>query len=205
MTQAGRQKIGIGFVILGLLIIFIIIYFSFIKKTTDPENLIIDEGDKIPVVDEDVNTTPSDIPRDNKVYDISKEEEHIFNSSDLEKRSKFFTERFGTYSNQSDYSNFTELEIFMTKSFSDWTKVYASKLKENAPDHSSYYGISTRSLTAKVLDFNSSKGTAEIHILTERTETLGDLQPESYQEGITLKFVKLSKDWLVDAAYWDKK
>lgn len=205
MTQVGRQKIGFGFIILGLIIIAIVIYLSFFNKEKEPGLVIDNNIEDKPLIEEDANTTPSDIPREDINYDISKEEEHVFNSSDLEKRSKFFAERFGTYSNQSDYSNFTELEMFMTKDFADWSKLYSANLKKNSPDFSSYYGISTRALTANIKKFDEEGKEAEIYVLTDRTETQGDLKSESRREGITLNFEKVGRDWLVDAAYWDKK
>lgn len=206
MTQAGRQRVGIGLIILGLLLIIIIVYFAFFKKSTSIIEKPIDLEKQTPNIEELVNTTPSDIPRDNIKYDISKEEEHLFNATDLEKRAKSFAERFGSYSNQSDYSNFTELEIFMTKDFIDWTKTYVTELKGIVPDFSSYYGISTQALTANVLEFDKTKDTAKVYILTERSESTEDgLGTESYRQGITLNFMKINKDWLVDAAYWDKR
>ena len=204
MTQVGRQRIGIGLIILGLLLIIIIIYFAFFKKETRIIEEPIDPEKETSVVDSFPNTTPGDIPRDNFKYDISKEEEHLFNATDLEKRAKSFSERFGSYSNQSDYSNFTELEIFMTKDFNNWTKKHVLELKAAAPSYDNYYGISTRALTAKALEFDKNKDSAKVYVLTERTESAEDgLGTDTYRQGITLNFVKIDKDWLVDAAYWD--
>lgn len=200
-----RKKIGIMLIILGLLIIALIIYFGFIKKDKDEpiitENPVVD----LPLPAGDDLTNPGDIARSWQP-NLSAEADHVFNETDLEKRAKAFAERFGSYSNQSNYSNFSDLEIFMTKSFADWTKSYVEQLRESAPGYEVYYGISTRALTTELISFDEASGKAEINVLTERSESSangGDLEP--YQQKILLKFNKVANDWLVDAAYWEKR
>ncbi len=200
-----RKKIGIMLIILGLLIIALIIYFGFIKKDKDEpiitENPVVD----LPLPAGDDLTNPGDIARSWQP-NLSAEADHVFNETDLEKRAKAFAERFGSYSNQSNYSNFSDLEIFMTKSFSDWTESYVEQLRESAPGYEVYYGISTRALTTELISFDEASSKAEINVLTERSESSangGDLEP--YQQKILLKFNKVANDWLVDAAYWEKR
>jgi len=200
-----RKKVGISLIILGLIIIALIIYFAFIKK--DKEPLIVVEPGIIEkeITPEDGLTTPGDMPRSWQP-NLNAEAPHVFNKTDLEKRSKSFAERFGSYSNQSNYSNFFDLEVFMTKNFTDWTKAYVEQLRESAPNYETYYGITTRALTTELISFNDASGQAEVNVLTERSESSangGDLEP--YQQKILLKFNKLGNDWLVDAAYWEKR
>ncbi len=203
--ENNRKKTGIVLIILGLIIIALIIYFGFLKK--DKEDLVVVESPIVetPLTPEADLGSPSDLPRTWQP-NLSAESDHIFNKTDLEKRAKAFAERFGSYSNQSNYSNFSDLEIFMTKSFADWSKAYVEQLRETAPSYEVYYGISTRALTTELISFNETSGQAEINVLTERSESSangGDLEP--YQQKILLKFNKLGNDWLVDAAYWEKK
>ena len=200
-----RKKIGIVLIILGLLIIALIIYFGFIKKDKDEPIVIEAPVVDLPLPTGDDLTSPGDLPRSWQP-NLSAEAEHVFNQTDLEKRAKAFAERFGSYSNQSNYSNFSDLEIFMTKSFADWAKSYVEQLRESAPGYEVYYGISTRALTTELISFDESSGRAEVNVLTERNESSangGDLEP--YQQKILLRFNKLANDWLVDAAYWEKR
>ncbi len=203
--QANRQKLGIFLILLGLIIIFLIIYFSFIKK--DKGSVIITPDDKeTEIVSESAGTTtPSDITRNYQKYDISQEKEHTFNTRDLVKRAKYFAERFGSYSNQSNYENFSDLELFMTEDFASWSVSYVKQLRENAPSFQSYYGISTRALSTEVINFDDKEGKAEINILTERNESSFEGSQEPYRQNILLKFEKVNNDWLVDAAYWEKR
>ncbi|MBN2853928.1 hypothetical protein JXK06_00095 [Patescibacteria group bacterium] len=203
--ENNRKKIGIALIILGLIIIALIIYFGFVKK--EKEELVIIETPVVqnPIVSEPELGTPSDAPRSWQP-NLNNEDPHTFNETDLEKRAKAFAERFGSYSNQSNYSNFSDLEIFMTKSFADWSKSYVEELRDNAPSYKTYYGITTRALGVEIIDFDESKGRAEINVLTERSESSDNINNlEPYQQEITLKFNKIGSDWLVDAAYWEKR
>lgn len=204
MENKNKQTIGIIFVVLGVIIIGIIVYLTFFKK--DDSSMIIEtppiqterlvESDIIPV---------DNLPQNPQEYDISQEEEHVFNATDLAKRAKAFAEIFGSYSNQSDYDNFKRAEIFMTKNFSEWVDSYVEQLRENAPSYESYYGISTRSLSTELQSFDDDLGRAEINILTERNESSETEDLEPYQQDILLRFLKVNDEWLVDAAYWEKR
>jgi len=204
MENKNKKIIGIVFVVLGVIIISIIIYLTFFKK--DASTVIIEtppiqterleESDIVPV---------DNLPQNPQEYDVSQEDEHIFNATDLAKRAKAFAEIFGSYSNQSDYDNFKRAEIFMTKSFSEWVTSYVEQLRENAPSYESYYGISTRSLSTELQSFDDDLGRAEINILTERNESSETEDLEPYLQSILLRFVKVNGEWLVDAAYWEKR
>ena len=204
--QGNRKKLGILLILLGLIIILLILYFSFMKKDKGSVIITPDNQTTDINVEQVGTTTPSDIPRNNQKYDVSQEANHVFNQTDLAKRAKYFAERFGSYSNQSNYENFSDLEIFMTEDFASWSVSYVKQLRENAPSFETYYGISTRALTTEVISYDEKNSQAEVDVLTERSESSslgGDL--ESYRQNISLKFVKVDNDWLVDAAYWEKR
>jgi len=204
--QGNRKKLGILLILLGLIIILLILYFSFMKKDKGSAIITPDNQTTDINVEQVGTTTPSDIPRNNQKYDVSQEANHVFNQTDLAKRAKYFAERFGSYSNQSNYENFSDLEIFMTEDFASWSVSYVKQLRENAPSFETYYGISTRALTTEVISYDEKNSQAEVDVLTERSESSslgGDL--ESYRQNISLKFVKVDNDWLVDAAYWEKR
>ena len=199
-----RRRIGILLISLGLLIILIVVFLFLTRKDDDRPIITPDGEENLPeiIIEE---TTPSDIQRNYQQYDISKEAEHVFNSTDLSKRARVFVERFGSYSNQSDYGNFKDLELYMTKSFAAWSSSYVDKLRENAPNYQSYYGISTVAIQTELKSFDDNLGVAEIDVLTERTETTSGLDQDKYRQKISLKFLKVGRDWLVDAAYWEKR
>lgn len=206
--QENRKKIGIFLIALGLILIVIIIYLFFPKKNVEGP---IDNGNNegnIPVVEpvEEVGTTtPDDIPRNYQQYDISKEEEHVFNESDLAKRSKAWAERFGSFNNQSNYGNFSDLKMYMTESFSDWVDNYIKDLKSKNPSGNSYYGIVTHALSSEVTNFDKAAGKATVNVSTERVESDDGGEKQPYYQTLRFEVVELNDEWLIDAAYWEKK
>ncbi|MDA3802376.1 MAG: hypothetical protein PF488_00555 [Patescibacteria group bacterium] len=206
LTQNARKNIGVGIIVLGLLIIALIVYFIIIKPQEEP-GFEIDENNQLVQENETVNqegtTTPNNIPRNYQEYDVSREEEHAFNSLDLGKLANSFAERFGSYTNQSQYENFTDLKMFMTSSFSSWVDDYVEELKDESPDNKYFYGITTTAITHEIVEFDEQKGEGIIVINTERKETTINGDNEAFRQELELHFEKVNNEWLVDAAYWD--
>jgi len=159
---------------------------------------------QLPVVTDTSSTTPGDRPRNYQQYDISQEEDHITNANDIAKLASAFTERLGSYSNQSNYSNFEDLNIFMTDSMRDWAKGYVEKMRQENPYSGSYYGVTTKAVSTEVNKFDDKLGSAEVIIGTQRREINLDGGENNYQQNLRLTFVKQSEQWLVDGAYWLK-
>lgn len=206
--QENRKKIGIFLIALGLILIIIIVYLFFIKKPAVEPIENIEGENPISTTTEPVEqvgtTTPDDIPRNFQEYDISKEEEHVFNEVDLAKRSKAWAERFGSFNNQSNYGNFSDLKMYMTESFSTWVDNYIKELKEKNPSNSDYYGIVTHALSSEVLTFDKNSSKAEVKVLTERIESDASGEKQPYYQTLRFELVELNDEWLIDAAYWEK-
>lgn len=207
MQQEARQKLGISIIIIGLLILIAIIYFGFFRNPTpaplNPVNTPV-VGGQLPAGTE-TTATSSETPRAPVNYDLSKEAPHKINASDVAKIAMAFAERFGSYSNQSSYSNFTDLKIMMTSSMKDWADKYASDLRTAAASSTAYYGITTNALTSEVKKFDESGGSASIIITTKRQETSATAAAkEAYIQKLDLDFKKVNGEWLVDRAYWEK-
>lgn len=206
--NTNRKTLGIILIILGLILIGLIIYLGFFKKaptTTESPVTGTDITGQLPTGPTTGTTTPGDKPRNQKTYDISQEKTHQFNSNDLAKRAMFFSERLGSYSNQSDYGNFTDLKIYMTDSFKVWADKNVETLKSQATASAGYYGISTKALTTEVKNFDDKAGKSSIVVTTERRESTEKVNGGTpYQQKIDLDFIKVDGEWLVDRAYWEK-
>lgn len=205
LSQKNRKNIGISMIVLGLLLIALIVYFIIMQPNNNNVNIVEPVENEIEIAKQiEGTTTPSNIPRNYQEYDISQEDEHIFNSMDLGKLADSFAERFGSFTNQSQYENFTDLEMFMTESFSDWTKNYVKKLEEESPDNKYFYGISTTALYHELVKFDDEDGVGVVIVNTERKETDMTGSSDSYRQELELNFVKVGDEWLVDSAYWEK-
>ncbi len=202
-----RKKLGLLIIIIGFLIIAAIVYFIFIKKAQieeTPAGSSSTSTVQLPAEPESSTTTPGDRPRNYQQYDISKEAPHQTNASDVAKLAASFAERLGSFSNQSDYSNFEDLDIFMTASMRDWAKTYVEKVRADNPYQGKYYGITTKAISTEVKSFDEKKGAAEVVIGTQRRETKIDGSENNFDQNLRLTFVKENGQWLVDGAYWLK-
>ncbi len=202
-----RKKLGIFIIIIGLLIIAAIIYFIFIRKpieTVAPTETVGTTTVQLPVEPDSSTVNPGDRPRNYQQYDISKEAPHETGASDVAKLAASFAERLGSFSNQSDYSNFDDLNIFMTETMRAWSKDYVEKTRAENPYNGTYYGITTKSISTEVKSYDEDKGTAEVIIVTSRREVKLDGGENNYQQNLRLVFAKQNDQWLVDGAYWEK-
>jgi len=205
--NSNRRLIGILIIVFGLAVIIAIVYFGFLRQAPGPA----DNGDgqatptgQLPGETAVPTTTPGDQPRNEQRYDIASEPAHEFGVADLEKMAMAFSERLGSYSSQSDYSNLTDLKIYMTASLQDWASDYADKLRS---DHANtaYYGISTTAIYATVKSFDKTDGTASVTVTTERRESTAAINGgEPFRQDIDLNFKEVNGQWLVDSAYWAK-
>lgn len=203
-----RKKIGIIVIIIGFILLAAIIYFGFFQNkpaTTDNGATTGTSTANLPSTPETGTTTPGDRPRDTHKYDISKEAPHKFNETDLQNRAKSYSQRLGSYSSQSDYSNFTDLKMYMTSSLQEWSDKYVAELKSKNKSNA-YYGITTEALVSEVKSFDDKAGTAQVIVTTQRSEStdkIGGGQP--YIQKLDLSFVKVNNEWLIDKAYWEKR
>lgn len=193
--------------VIALIVIAVIVYLFFIKKEkvyvpgTETTPVVVDE---FPEADAMGTTTPSDAPRNYQQYNLANEPEHQINGGDLGKISMSFAERFGSFSNQSNYGNFTDLKILMTDSMKAWADGYVSDLRTQ-PVSGAYYGITTKALTYEVKKFDEASGQAEVLITTQRRESTEEINGgEPYIQKLTLGLEKVNGTWLFARAYWEK-
>lgn len=202
-----RQKTGLFIIVLALLIIAAIIYFIFFRQTPlepTPANPVASTTNQTQLDPVTSEVTPGDKPRNYQQYDISKEAEHEFNENDISKLSSAFAERLGSFSNQSNYSNFDDLNLFMTADMRDWAKSYVEKMRADNVYDGNYYGVTTKAVGTELKSFNDQAGNAEVIVSTQRREVKLDGSENNFQQKLRLTFLKQNNQWLVDGAYWEK-
>lgn len=122
--------------------------------------------------------------------------------NDLKSLARNFAARFGSYSNQSNFENIKSLLPFMTEGFRRQQERFISQ-QASRGRAGIYFGITTRSLKAKLLRFDNKIGQAEIEVATQRQETIGSpVNTKVYQQAIIIEFKKEGGVWLVDSADW---
>ncbi len=206
--QNNRRNLGLLIIAIGLIVLALVIYFTFFfQAPAAPEVLPNETVTSTPQLENGPTTgttTPSDKPRNQQTYNLSQETPHQFNINDLTKMASIFAERFGSFSSQSDYGNFTDLKIFMTDSLQNWVDTYIQKIKA-AYSSKTYYGIVTKALTTEVKSFDDKAGSADIIVTTQRSESTEKINGGTpYRQNLELKFKKIGNDWLVNEVYWQK-
>lgn len=114
-----------------------------------------------------------------------------------------FAERFGSFSNQSNFENLNDLRDLMTVKMKGWTDDYISQQKTSFVAGLPYYGITSQALSTIITSFDESLGRAEVEVNTQRQEAKGNTQnPRVFYQKISLKLVRANEGWKVDEAVW---
>jgi hypothetical protein len=114
-----------------------------------------------------------------------------------------FAERFGSFSNQDNYQNFADLEIFMADPVKKWVNNYADQLRKDHPEFAEYYGMETKVISSEVKSIDEIAGKAEITLTTQRSEfTSPGASPRVFYQDVLMKMVKANNNWLVEGIYW---
>lgn len=124
-------------------------------------------------------------------------------SADLIRLAKAFAERFGSYSNQSNFNNITDLKIFMTEKMSEWADGKLIEMRKNKPAYEIYFGVTTKAVATELVSFDNNSGKSEVVVSTQRRESSGTKgNTRNYYQDINIKFVKEDNVWRVDSATW---
>ena len=199
-----RRIWGIIIVILSLALIAGIVYIIFFYKFSPLAEPVVIEPVTQPAI---VATTsvPAEPPTTN-VQPISPLKKAEVSQDDLARMASAFAERFGSFSNQSDYGNVRDLLIFMTAAMKNWAENYISDARSKKGDTSIYYGIVTKAIAATVNQFDHDTGQAEILVRTQRRESAGASGNSStFYQDIIIKFLRENGVWQVDGIYWQDK
>ena len=194
--------------IIAAIIYLLLVYFK-VTPTTPPVNLNANLNQEAALPDQPqpdlvtFNNTNSSVKADLQGLNNEVEEVNETEQVSVLLIAESFAERFGSYSNQSDYQNLDDLEIFMTESMNTWVESYKEDLKKQNPDINIYYAVETKAISNQVRVLDEEKGEAELLIKTQRQEFENDItNPAIFYQDILLKLVKADGQWKVQGAYW---
>ncbi|MDP3900386.1 MAG: hypothetical protein Q8Q23_04885 [bacterium] len=191
-----KRLIAILVIILALIILVGLIYFMFLAPVAPvvPEATpTVNESNQLPATSDGITTAP-DLPRQpSPPRDTTKEDlRHIASS---------FVERYGSYSNQSGFSNLRELNLFMSNSLQAWMANYIANT--NQADTNIYYGITTKAVVVEVVNYQEALGEAEFLVKTQRAEAIGtSANTRKFQQDATVRMKKEGGIWKVDWVSW---
>lgn len=211
-----RKITGILIILIGLITIVFLIYFMFFRG--QKETVVVDPisdnsqnqnnidnslGDKEGKKVIDANFV-KDIPPKNTENRPDPRSKVDIEKEDLKRIASSFAERFGSYSNQSNYGNILDLRMFMSDKMRNWADDFvAEKIKETSSSDI-YYGIITQTSLAEISEYDNEAGLATILVHTRRREAVGASANFSdvYNQEIVINFIKVRGAWKVDSANW---
>ena len=128
---------------------------------------------------------------------------NVFDKDDLTRMAKSFTERFGSFSNQSNFANILDLKLFMSDKMKRWADDYVFKHRVDN-DSEIYYGITTKAIGSTVIDWNDDAGSGQVLINTRRREATSSTlnSTDAFSQDVIINFVKEKGAWKVDSAFW---
>ena len=209
-----RKLIGIIIITSGLIMLIGIVYVIFFHDFSPKEQEEQEQEEAVqisvtlPTQEESVQEETSSLPEEQEITTTRKVPvtDKIINQTDLERIAASFVERFGSYSNQSNYSNLTDLKIYMSARMKNWVDNYVKTARAKGGVSDIYYGITTKSMAQEVKLFDDDLGKAEILVKTQRREAMGTTANAStFYQNILVNFVKEKGMWKVDNAYWQDK
>jgi hypothetical protein len=123
--------------------------------------------------------------------------------SNLRRVAAAFAERFGSFSNQSDFENIIDLKAFMTDAMSAWADGYVADQRAAKKPSAVYYGLTTRSISTEVVSFDEAAGEASVRVKAQRREESGETgESRVYYQDIIIDFEEVADVWKVDSAVW---
>lgn len=110
-----------------------------------------------------------------------------------------FTERFGSFSNESEFKNISDVMSMATPALQEQLKVLAEEAASTSSD--AYYGVSTTVISVKTT--SSTDTQTSLAIITRREESIDSpANTTTRTQEIKLTLVKDGEDWLVDTYAW---
>jgi len=202
-----RRIWGIIIVIASLVIIAGIVYIIFFYRFASPAAPVVEQ----PVVQQTqpVAQPTSAAPAKQTATSsrpITPLKPTEVTADDLARLASAFAERFGSFSNQSDYGNIRDLQIFMTAKMKAWADNYISNARSQKIQTAIYYGIVTKAISSEVKQFDADTGQAEILVKTQRRESTGvSGNSSTFYQDISIKYSREQGVWRVDEVYWQAK
>lgn len=195
-----RLKIIILIVIL-IVVIALLVYLVY-RLTRSPEVSIIN-GNVSGNVSEIKGLEDNDLPEVIELAELSPvKREELLTRADLERFSVMFAERYASYSNQVDYANWLDLEVFMTAKMRQEIESQIAALA--AEELEVYQGFTAKALATKIVEYDSleDKAVVEVTLQQRKAEGHSDNYQVVYQKLILNFNKKTSQGWKVDSVQW---
>jgi hypothetical protein len=124
------------------------------------------------------------------------------NVGEYKRIARNFVERFGSYSNHSNFQNIVDLYPLMTTKLQNWAKDFVSKNKKKIIDINNYHSCVTKVISEEVI--SETENRIKLKFITQRIESKNGEQNTYYQDiKVTMKLN--NGQWEIDRATWQEK
>ncbi|MFH1564243.1 MAG: hypothetical protein ABIC82_00085 [bacterium] len=194
-----RKNKIIFLVISCLLAIFLLIWFLI-----RPQATIMRQGlnTNAPSLPQSGGNTPSPA---NTNQILPKTEEPKSNTEiTIKSLASAFSERYGSFSNQTDFKNLRDLYSLMTDKFSAQNDEYIKEQKKKSGDTTVYYGVTSKTVKNKLISLNEEETVAVARLTMQRREARESMNSNvrvSYQD-IIVELEKERGEWKISNAEW---
>lgn len=158
---------------------------------------------------ETVNTNTNTVDTTNTVINTNRvavnsvQEQSVPEEDEVKRLASSFAERYGSYSNQTNFANLESLVPFMTDRFRRQTEAFVAAERAKERDTSIYYGISTRAVSVLTERYEASQNVGIFTVQTQRKESIGSSgNTQTFQERLRILMRRQGTGWKVDEATW---
>lgn len=124
--------------------------------------------------------------------------------SEAQTLATLFVERYGSYSNQSNFQNLEDLLPLMSEAFRARSEERLAELRRTTPPPTGYVGVTTRVLSVSESDYDLSRGEAAFRASVQKSEVQGTSPPTVTYPAIDVTLVREGAAWKVDSATWQQ-
>lgn len=205
LTLRAKVAAIVAVVVIGIMLIFVVVRIvSFFGKKQDVRTPVEEKKEQVdaPRQEEPAFKDTSRVPFQPNKEPIALKTALEKGAFDVAAFVMPFVDRFGSYSNQSNFENLQDLLPFMTERMQTWAK---EKVRDASlqPTPTIYKGTTTRSFSYKDLTVNDSAGTAEVTISTQRKDFVGtSANFTANNQDVVVELKKENGIWLIDDAQW---
>ncbi len=198
------QKTKIIIFVIALILLVLVLWLVMFRtvetdngKTTETKTLdqvlyeLTSESSRVSIGNQEVSTTV-------KTKQLSAEEEE---KNVLIGFVRDFVERFGTYSNQTDFADVLELKRYMTDNAKPFIDRYVDGIKRKYPYSDGYYGITTIAASVRPIDFSAGSERVQVRISARRQVTSSSVE-DVYTQEADVEVVRKGDEWKINGVYW---
>ncbi|XOU94431.1 MAG: hypothetical protein ACNFW9_06410 [Candidatus Kerfeldbacteria bacterium] len=179
---------------LAVILVIYIIWSQFLNNSSDTP---IVNTNTTPAVSTNLNVSTIDLSNTNN----ETEEIVLVENLTIARLANIFTERYGSYTSESEFKNTLELKVYMTDTLEKWVDNYLATQPDQT-NSGEFFSIVTKVISNKII--SQDDVSSKVELITQRVEKLGT-EKDTYYQNITLELVYENETWLVNKVTWGDK